>query len=814
MKGQFDVSVNLLQLKEVLNNKEPFATIAVSTTGLDTADVSHFPTRVSLIQYEYINGLYKETIRFDKLVQAPKEAVEKALENKDYDIFKNAGIDKDAYLRGENVLSVDDFKAEFDRVIKAVKEGEGVLIANNYEHVKTYLEKIDCISSIEELKANDKVLCQNEITKELLKEKKMFGSPTLENARNISMPLPNTATFLRDEKVLKDFNSLSEADFCEKYKDVFSEKYKEQISNHYDSCKKFADIMSTKIQGTDKRAEIMSGVVIKYGKDNDLIHSGIYESLLEASEKYTEELSERAKEDYKNKNLVDKMETLKEMGAIDADAILKGDSAYHKLLNAVNDKNNKGIIIMHASTTGFEKYKKAPQITGQPTQFAAMCYARNEDGKIDFNTKPVGKSFLIEAPSRAVLAAEKEAAKPNGYDAFKEAGIDIKAYKEGINVKTQEEAVKMIDNFYQNRPASDYAYVVIGGASKSYSNSFVQTAFRNLGNMPICDIKTIDFCSAVKDYTFLANEKGLENVLFGSNAIGKFGINDIAEKFGVSKEDIAPCSSKCNFVAACIAKLESQMEKIQEKSKKEVSKEVVEEAVVYDTFNANKIEYPQKNIKEEVIKTDLDKQSEQSEMDLFDLPEDDLFDEILREEGIEIDTWSPKTKGNIYSDVENDEVPVVIAEGKVHTIGSRPIPHISEALKEVKNEVGKELEEPKSKFDNSKFAGDSLADIIRRSTNEMLEAISVQGAVLVKMAEIIDSQAEQIRNLQARNFQELSTNKDIITALEQSQENISSIKNSISNNSLKNQLSNATKTLSDVQRSIEKIDRSKIVNIS
>ena len=82
------------------------------------------------------------------------------------------------------------------------------------------------------------------------------------------------------------------------------------------------------------------------------------------------------------------------------------------------------------------------------------------------------------------------------------------------------------------------------------------------------------------------------------------------------------------------------------------------------------------------------------------------------------------------------------------------------------------------------------------------------------MAEIIDSQAEQIRNLQARNFQELNTNKGVIAALEQSQENISSIKNSISNNSLKNQLSNATKTLSDVQRSIEKIDRSKIVNIS
>lgn len=123
MKGKFYAPAELMQLDETLKEHQPYAALVVSTTGLDNSEFSeHSPTRVCMKQYEWDEPtkFYRESINFDKMVQAPQEAVLAALKEAEkengYDVFKNGGIDKEAYVKGEGVLSVDDFKKEFDRM--------------------------------------------------------------------------------------------------------------------------------------------------------------------------------------------------------------------------------------------------------------------------------------------------------------------------------------------------------------------------------------------------------------------------------------------------------------------------------------------------------------------------------------------------------------------------------------------------------------------------------------------------------------------------------------------------------------------------
>ena len=86
MKGKFEVSVSLMQLKEILNEKQPYSMLVVSTTGLDSeAFNGNMPTRVYLEQYSFDEELkqYKSEFVFDKLVECGKEALEYAINNKE-----------------------------------------------------------------------------------------------------------------------------------------------------------------------------------------------------------------------------------------------------------------------------------------------------------------------------------------------------------------------------------------------------------------------------------------------------------------------------------------------------------------------------------------------------------------------------------------------------------------------------------------------------------------------------------------------------------------------------------------------------------
>ena len=54
MKGKFFAPVNLMQIEEAIKERQPYAGLVVSTTGLDSNEfLEHSPTRVVLTQFEY-----------------------------------------------------------------------------------------------------------------------------------------------------------------------------------------------------------------------------------------------------------------------------------------------------------------------------------------------------------------------------------------------------------------------------------------------------------------------------------------------------------------------------------------------------------------------------------------------------------------------------------------------------------------------------------------------------------------------------------------------------------------------------------------
>lgn len=518
MKGKFIAHTNLMQIEVTLKEHQPYSALVVSTTGLDNVGFSdHSPTRVVLQEYEYDEELksYKPTIRFDKMVKAPQSAIDKAIENaSNYDVFESGGIDRDKYIAGENVLSVEDFQREFTSVVSALKEDGSILIINgDRKFAENYLGKIGCADCIVSLADNGKVVEQTRMTQEYFEKVGIASkSAKLEDLRNT---------------VLKDGEPQG------------------------------------KIIGGDNRIKVINSFITKFGRDEQLLANEWQEQQREVDNAVREDMSKKGKEKYKNGDLDEKFRTLVEQGALNPDNILQGKSEFHKLIDTIdgkdNAKGNKGVIIMHAASTGFE-YGKPPKSTGFPIQYTALVFKRGADGKLDMTQKPSGVSFNIEAPSKSLQNAIKNINDPKRpYDTFKETGIDLDEYKAKKNVASADEAIARVDKLFKKYPIEDYAIIAIGG-TKGSDYSFTQTCMSNLGNFAMCETDYIDFAQVIKDYSYLAHtdDKYPQNILFDEFAFeGKtFSIRDVAEARG----DARPASTQamCQETAKLIYLMESQ----------------------------------------------------------------------------------------------------------------------------------------------------------------------------------------------------------------------------------------------------------------
>lgn len=140
MKSNFYAAPNLMMLEETLKKHEPYAVINVSTTGLDNSEFDkHSPTRVCVQEYIWNEKTkkYEEGLAFDKMVKCGDEALQKALEPNAYDVFENGGIDREAYIKGENVLEQAEFAKAYSDFMESLKK-ETMLIANGAGFAKHY----------------------------------------------------------------------------------------------------------------------------------------------------------------------------------------------------------------------------------------------------------------------------------------------------------------------------------------------------------------------------------------------------------------------------------------------------------------------------------------------------------------------------------------------------------------------------------------------------------------------------------------------------------------------------------------------------
>lgn len=594
MKGKFFAPAELMQLDETLKEHKPYAALVVSTTGLDNSEFSeHSPTRVCLKQYEWDEPtkFYRENIAFDKMVQAPQEAVLKALAEakKDggYDVFKNGGIDQESYVKGENVLSQEDFSKEFNRTIEALKESDTTLIINSIHHAETYLDKIGCADGIKALGEQGKVLDQTRLTQEYFQKEGISGKATLEALRNSVTPSPS-ASFVSDENKMRDFNLMSKEDFLKAHTEV--------TPRAYDTTAKDVENREAKIIGGDRRIDVINAFVIKHGRDEHILENEWCTHQRESENAYIENLSERGKENYKNASIYEKFETLIDKGTINPDEILQGNSEFHKLINSIEDKSNKGLVVIHAASTGLDFRSSSPQkYTGFPIKFSAVVIPRQEDGALGFQSKLTGMDITIAAPKKDIIAAESKINdQKHPYDTFKEAGIDLEKYKTGEGVLSQDEARERINRFFKKYDVKDYPVVAIGG-TKNTDKSFTQTCISNLGNFAICEAPHIDFAQVIKDYSFLVahNDDYPENVMFNEEDMQSktFGLQDVAS--AANKNPHTP-AQKCLFTASLMDKLERQQVELFESKGLEIEVTSIGQKALSEKLNNSEIGTPLK----------------------------------------------------------------------------------------------------------------------------------------------------------------------------------------------------------------------------
>lgn len=841
MKGKFFAPSSLMQLEETLKEHQSYAVLVVSTTGLDSdkpesaiatkQDDSRFsehaPVRICLSQFEFDNDLkqYKEVVTFDKLVQAPQAAIEEAIKNSDkYDVFVNDGIDKEAYLKGENVLSPEAFKKEFSRIMVALKEDNAVLILNGgLRHCKHYMEKIDCANEIKEMVDTEKILDQTRLTQEYFQKAGISGNATLENLRNVTANSPSTS-FINDKEKMRDFAKLSKEDFLKSYS-YLSEK-------SYDVTAKEVENRNSKIVGGDNRIKVIDNFITKYGRDEKILESDWKAQQRESDVAYTTDLSEKGKKNYKEDNISGKFSTLISSGNIIPEKIMQGESEFHKLMDAASGKNgNKGIVIIHSATTGFES-GGVPRSTGFPIQFAAVVY-KSENGKLNMD-KHKGVFINIAAPARSLARAEENMKKPNGYDTFADANIDLADYKAGKNVESRDEAIKRITGFFQSYPPEEYPIVAIGG-TRGTDKSFTQTCLQNLANFPMCNAPHIDFSQVIKEYSFLANcsEEYPKNEMFDEkNMSGKtFSLKDVAEANDI--KDIRGATKKSIFVASLINKLEKQQKELFN-SEKTVDKKV--QPIENSKPNAKPL--PELNENEAFIEGNEynnifsieDSKKSQEKIERKAQSEEFIKNIEVVTEGVGGGVASPNKKNDIAPNA-NKAFKFKRKEAKDESMGRN-----SKAYDE-RAKSRKENQNIYRKPDTTPSTHSTSSDVEKLDVNRLVEVIALQSEMIFSQSTIIaehntklfealkeqndvlravienDKQPEvQKRAEIAKPIQQAETKEETtnyVDYMETIKEKIGNLKGQIPNGKVGKHLLDANKSLSEGQKEIEQIGQNK-----
>lgn len=517
MKSKFEVPhEDYLRVQAALKTHVPYITMAVSSTGLNNSEFNgHQPTRVCCQEYVFDdkNEEYIPGIHFDKLVKCSAQALNAALSNKDYDVFAQGGIDRAAYMSGQGVLEIDDFRKGFSDFLKGT-EPHTTFIANNARFCIEMLDTIGCADFIKEKKDAHEVLDQPALTRAFFKEHGLDAKAgALESLR----------------------------DYIDKKQDN-----------------------GEKIVGVDNRCKLMGKFVEYCGREKSILISQEEATFNRIANTYLEDASERGREKYRNSTVDDKLTTLIASNRLDERCKERDfDCDLNHFYNILDGKTKaKGIVIMHCATTDVN-----PPLV--PIQFSASVYPI-ENGRM--TAVPETKfSMDIEADARSVqkaLARRDDVNPRKKFDAFKFTGIDYEhAYSQGkmttldgqVSEKalfSEKKAAMGINSFFERYSPTEYPIITIS-KDKEGKRGFAQAAVAGLGNLPVVDAPSIDFSQLIKEYVYCAhNDSDYDkNVLFDEskdlNKFGGFSFKDIAI---ANNEDIDPNSAHVGMRCALIGK--------------------------------------------------------------------------------------------------------------------------------------------------------------------------------------------------------------------------------------------------------------------
>lgn len=569
MKDDFYVPIQLVALEEQLKAHKPYAALSISTTGLNSAAFKeHSPIRVCVKQFAYNESTmeYEPTeFAFDKLVACSRQALERAVENADkeenpYDTFFYAGVNRDDYIKGEGVLSVEDFKRDFELYLDGIRKDTLLIINGGYSFAKDSLSVIGCMDKLDELKAERKIDDLLPLSKQYFQKRGVGfsgGAPRLE-----------------------ELNAL----VCDK--DVSS---------------------AERIVGTDRRVDAISNFVIRYAKDEKFIEGESWNKFYKKQEaQMLEAMSINGRRDYESKNFTEKIKALTDIKkggktVIDPEAVMdiNSDSDISVLLRTFRgQEDKKGFIVMQASTTGFDR--KASTLSGrigEPIQFAAVAYDF-DNGKL----KKAGvTAFNIKASNEAIAKAQAVAENGN-FDAFGYAGININDYLANKKVLSVDKAAEKLNDFFNKFSPKEYALVSNG--RQSSGRLFTQEAISQIASIEAVTAPCIDFTQAIKDYCYLAHENFKEypkNVLVDAEKFTEkdFGLDSIA--IHTTGASLASTQQRCSFTILCMEKLLAQQKEL-------FADKFVQRPEPQDekTVEIIKQEKPEQNIPEEPVITETE----------------------------------------------------------------------------------------------------------------------------------------------------------------------------------------------------------------
>lgn len=759
----FNLYPALKSLEEALKEHEPYAIMTISTSGL-AKDSTGELMRAVVQEYAYDSELkqYAKGNTFDKQVAVAPEALNAAYDGEQkykesdgkegYPYFTRAGIDYNAYMRGEGVLSKEDFTKEFKLFMESMKQGKEDMLLICTSGTELTLEMLNRVSPEAELplaeKQKDKsVISEVRLAKEYFSktgatdiEKKL--SPTLENVALTSMK-PSASregsSFIHDVEKMRDFKALSKEDFLASY------NYLKEAE--YDLTAKDMQRVEEALTGTDKRSDVMNAFVTHYGREAKILESEYTAHWREADVASREQLSRQGKEKYENASFEHKLEILATNnrsplnveGAMDRSS----DAQVNKLLNVLEKKgvdgegHNKGFTVLIAATTGIEG-RGENRTGGAPIQVTAKAFEISDNGQITpADKKSAIVNYAIQADERSIVNAENNARKTEyPYDAFKDAGINVNEYKAGFVTNTKgvqqklhsrDEAVMRLGKFFKEFPASDYPIISNGEGTRDKSLNFAQDALKALGNIPALEDgkNNINFTKAYQEYSYVAYHKeNVQNPMINEDELKTFKLADMYEamKTHVAIDSLAGTNNKSALTAVFISNINEQALELY---RPEILQQRDVEKAQKDAEKAEKLEAAISDYEKQTGET-VERPSEVK----FDSLEDtyipnlsDIVDNLNDVTAVPVaDT---REHGNLYSDKQGDTREIFIAEGEVHKVGEIKIPHVSEALKDAEK-VEKPVEKPEKAPEKpvEKPAEDKSEDKLHRMSDKSRERSS------------------------------------------------------------------------------------------